>query len=492
MVGPLDQEELDSVNDAVVFNGLAASPEAPIRLEAQDADGTWQWLDDAESASYSIGSAWGSSGYHWSHTMVLPDWAWRREGSEVVATTRAVIAGVSAATFEVYPYDCYLSTVDQGMWVFLDECASANPSATVRVELGPLTQGKTDCSYGDEHCSVCVADVNGDFSRPQIDISDNDWGFMLDDLTEQGDEWLFGGYHFQGIARLSDVVEGGTRTGRVVLTENLGSGLHYLEHSMVDSGGDAVFEDNYLGEQYNLDIRDRNEHPGGVQAHGDVVAIAMEDGPATSAAVDFYRFSPGEDGSLLNRLVLDGSRGEPDQEPGGSGASAAGFITLSDGHILVAAAGKNHGARGIWFYKSREPGLDEDTEWRFLNYWTPELGADLDGEHLTDSRYFGGASGLALLSDCWGNITMITMNGEDQRYHWFQRFVLRETSPGKVEPLLRAQQRDRVWGAATGNKASFRWGAGLYISEDGTPVMMNTERRSGWDDDDVEGHLFWP
>lgn len=355
-----------------------------------------------------------------------------------------------------------------------------------------LTRARTDCPYGSATCSPCVQGLLPAFeaSRGGVDIRGADQHFEVDGY-EADEGVLFN--HIQGVARLADVIHGdGTRTGRMVLTGNLSAGgLSYAERTL-STDEDTVFAPGSYEVQRELDIRQSFSHPGGAQAHGDTMVVAM-DGAPDHTAVYFLAFPPGGNPVVANRVFIDGSRGEPKLSRHGRWESAsAAFIQLVTGRLLLAVAGGGNGNEGVWFYVSSEAVLRERTEWSFLGIWRPCEGS---AGRAGLTQCFSGASGMALLADCSGDIYLVTMHGTSQsseEFQWLQVFSLRQDTQGHIGLSLRAWQRDRT-GRFQRNNPAFRWSGTVSVTS--TPnviAVLNTVRDPATQHcESVCGDVYW-
>ena len=355
-----------------------------------------------------------------------------------------------------------------------------------------LTRARTDCPYGTAACSPCVHGLLPAFeaTRGGVDIQGADQTFEVEGY-EVHESFLFN--HIQGVARLADVVHGdGTRTGRIVLTGNLSAGgLSYAERTL-PTDQDTVFAPGRYEVQRELDIRKTFSHPGGAQAHGDTIVVAMDGAPDHTGAY-FLAFPPGANPVIVNRVIIDGSRGEPKLSRYGRWESAAAaFIQLGSGRFLLAVAGGGNGNEGVWFYVSSEPVLRERTEWSFLGVWRPCEGS---AARAALTQCFSGASGMALLADCSGDIYLVTMHGTSQsseEYQWLQVFSLTQDSQGHIGLSLRAWQRDRT-GRFQRNNPAFRWSGTVSVTS--TPnviAVLNTVRDPATQHcESVCGDVYW-
>lgn len=298
----------------------------------------------------------------------------------------------------------------------------------------------------------------------------------------------------QGVARLADVERNGERIGRMVLTNDLWSrGFIYAESTSGLEVLDTLLDGPHqLKSVHRISIRETFAHPGGAQAHGDTIAIAMEQGPAPhSAAVFFVGVPASGEPEVLQRFVLDGTHGEPADGEAQTGTSAVGFIRLETGAYLLAVTGRKNGDQGIWFYTSDhgEEGIDASTQWWFTGFWKPPCAGGPFG--IDDC--FGGAGGLGLVADCSGQILLVNLNGNagaGRDYEWMQVYGLDRSRGGDVALNLLSWQRDKV-GLISRSHFSFRYGGGVYVTRDGRIAVFNTERGTNENEnDDVDGDVY--
>ncbi|MFK8004034.1 MAG: hypothetical protein AB8H86_31000 [Polyangiales bacterium] len=404
-----------------------------------------------------------------------------------------------------------------------------------------VTVGRVDCSHtGQNACSPCGIDLAstsptspGELYQPNLDIEHPDDGYRLESGTMIGIHTGIGG-HTQGVARLRDLIvsynTNGTqdRVGRVIHTDNaFDSGLTYYEQNAT-TGICGLWDTVYYTtvdpqRQYRQNLRADYGHPGGAQAHGDYVVVALEDygkdtetdwsayalnlppgvtPAADGAAVYFLHYAPtpGSIGTVASVLLLDGSQGEPEQT-GATRAAAASFVQLADHHFLLAVAGGDH----IWFYYSDRTTIDLDTQWKFISFWSPDDTThpyepdcldNADGDNLDDCYgASGGLGGMALMTDCSGAIYLVTMNGSSgiagDQYQYWQVWRLLQHSSGAVQLFQNSWQRDYT-GVSQTNNPAFRWSGGAYMSTLKRPVLFNTERGTNEGDNQlIDGHLYY-
>lgn len=351
-----------------------------------------------------------------------------------------------------------------------------------------------------ENGNHCVDDIITQLTGDtRLDINNSDRGFGIKTPYLNGLD-----NHAQGVGRLSDW----DNLGRMVLTENgTGKGFRVAFQPITGNATEGLYSTTKkLSDPVSFDIQsvpaygDHN-HPGGLQAQGDYVAIAMEGGNAQHAAVYFLKVE-GRDVEFVTSLVMDGSRGEPYQAPQ-NGAATVGFVELDSGHFLVAVSGNNHGTEGIWFYRSTTAFIDETTKWNFISFKKFDC---IGFGQEQDECYVGAGGGLNLVMDCSGSIYMLVMQGTsidgdfiddlldfwglfEQDKEWLQVFRIWEEGD-EIALQKVTQQRDKLGLIAIDDK-SFRWAGGSYISKGGTLAIFNTERRRNLGDNDyVDGHVY--
>ncbi|MCI4649732.1 hypothetical protein [Phaeodactylibacter sp.] len=298
--------------------------------------------------------------------------------------------------------------------------------------------------------------------------------------------------HVQGVARLRDW----NGKGRMAISDNgSNAGFRIAFQDIVNSDEGIFSEDQKLKNAVSFKIRNEpqygdHDHPGGMQAQGDVIAIAMEGGAAEHGAVYFLK-AEGNSVSYLSTLWLDGSQGEPYQADQNA-AATVGFVKLEEGNYLLAVCGRNHGKQGIWFYETEDTEITSSTQWYYIDFYEPECtGYGND----SDKCFVGSGGGLNLVTDCEGAIYLIAMHGTSgtggKEYEYLQVFwVLKASSSDAVELFKFTQQRDGLGLFATNSK-SFRWAGGVYVTRDGRLAIFNTERRRNVGDNDfVDGDIY--
>jgi hypothetical protein len=361
-------------------------------------------------------------------------------------------------------------------------------------DLTLIGSGDVDCMAPDENgCSACVDDVMAQVDGPwRLNIKDESRHFRIRYKKFPGNI----APHVQGVARLRDR----NGRGRMALTNHeAGPGFRLASYEIPPEGDNGNGE-LVLGDEVDFQIRDvdaygHHNHPGGMQAQGDIVAIAMEDdededGVNEDAAVYFLEVT--DSIRFLSALHLDGSQGEEEQDERTKAASA-GFVRLASNHYLLAVSGSKHGTQGIWFYHSDSTEIDEETTWEYLDFYKPSCeGFGVDG----DDCYVGSSGALNLVSDCNGDIYVLAMHGtqgtkREDEYEYLQVFRATRDDLGRVVLEKVKQQQRQNLGRDVKFDYTFRWGGGSYVTEDGVLAVMNTERQTIVGTNDfVDGEIY--
>ncbi|MFT5353406.1 MAG: hypothetical protein ACI9KE_000604 [Polyangiales bacterium] len=348
---------------------------------------------------------------------------------------------------------------------FVDDCTSHDNGAVGLQTSGfvpNVSVGRVGCMHtAQDACSPCGIDLPStsptsprELYQPNLDIEHPDAGYRLD----SGSMFNTGtSAHTQGVARLRDLIvqfnpDGSqTRVGRVIHTDNaFDSGLTYYEQN-VKTGACGLYDTVYYTSvdperQYRQNIRGDYGHPSGVQAHGDYVVLALEDYDKETAS-----------------------------------DSAAFDIDLPPG-VTPAA----DGAAVFFLHYAPTPGAVG------THPYEPDCFADEDGDDLSDC--YGGAAGMALLTDCSGAVYLWIANGSSSSgadYQWWQVYRVLQNTAGVVQIFQNSWQRDYV-GLVSTNNPGFRWSGGAYISTLQRPVLFNTERGTNEGDNDyIDGHVYY-
>jgi hypothetical protein len=355
-----------------------------------------------------------------------------------------------------------------------------------------VTRGDTHCGAGDDDCSACVADLPQQVGAPGVartrpgeplDINDWNWRWTLEDFVD-GAYGTFS--HNQGVARLGDAMIDGSLMGRLVMTANPNDdpprGL-YLGVQRIVGADEGIFsrdQDHDFVRSFRImdvDAYGDHHHPGGIQAHRNIVAVAMEEGRHGHGAVYFLRVD-GDNIRYLHTLSLDGSQDEPLQASQNS-AATVGFVKLEGGTFLLAVSGRHDGRQGIWFYESADTTISEYTNWHYVDFYHPPC---LGYGSNSDECYVGAGGALNLVTDCSGQVYLLAMHGTAQtagrEYEYFQVFRVDQTPQrGTIRLDKIAQQRDNL-GLLAIDDESFRWSGGSYVTRSGGLALMNSERRN--------------
>jgi hypothetical protein len=210
----------------------------------------------------------------------------------------------------------------------------ASDSITKSVTVQPGPRGFISESYGPDY-NRCVVNLEEQFKGENgLDIRNKDLGFGI--KHPKIPDPLINGNHVQGVARLRD--SGGL--GRMVITNSgTSNGFRLAFQDVADADEEWFSSSNTLPDSVSFDIRNvsrfgNHGHPGGVQAQGDIVAIAMEGGDADHAAIYFLKID-GKDIEHVRTLWLNGSRGEPLQADQNNAATVGLVKLASNNHLLA-------------------------------------------------------------------------------------------------------------------------------------------------------------
>ena len=489
-------------NERLVRAGSEASD--LLHLEAYTPSSGWTRLDIASVEPFMTidpvqfvlvpdSDTWGNgvTSYKWSIDAHLPDRIWHRAPDTFgrsaklrlnVREENGTLTAIPAITID--QLDCR-----EDMQSSSPDCPTAE-TFTLRDRdsyIPNLRRGDASCPHGAPDCSRCVPDLVGQADAIFTGESEIVSASRVNLTNRIG---IVSGDHIQGVARLPDREVNGVRKGRIVVSYNQGSGLA-LGYQNVS--GDNPAWSHGAGvvdiDDIHFGVRTELNHPGGVQTHGDLIAIAMEQtGSATPAArVYFIQQTSDFESETVNTLLLDGSHGEPHQTEQSS-AATAGFVKLAGGTYLVAVSGADHGTQGIWFYESSESEIRQRTTWNYVGFWEPPCIGYGNG------CYAGSGGGLALLTDCSGTVYVLTMTGTSgfdsaklglnlsKEHDYLQVWEIVQGYGGRFPPALgsvnlglRAESAASL-GLIAKNAASFRWGGGAYVNEEGRLLISRIER----------------
>ncbi|UJB73323.1 hypothetical protein HRE53_32245 (plasmid) [Acaryochloris sp. 'Moss Beach'] len=309
--------------------------------------------------------------------------------------------------------------------------------------------------------------------------------------------------HNQGVGLLADASISGRRYARAVLSFNSNDSTGFKVFALnIPVGVDGVNSHpsnvDYLEKERTLDIQDeqsygRHDHPGGLQAHGDYVAVAMEQPKEEDnrAAVYFIRV----DGFEPRHVYTHFLGGQPSNISVSLDAAASvGFIKLAPSGFLMAVAGADNGKNGIWFFDSKDSTINPTMNWKYVDFWEPDRMPDgvcdiKDGK-VNSNCYIGAGGTASLVTDCDGQIYLVCLTGTSGRgkdYEYAQIMHLSRDASGRIK-LESIWHDKRPLGFSVLREISFRWGAGVNVSTDGKLVLLSTEKRHRKSDNDyVDG-----
>ncbi|HWA76445.1 MAG TPA: hypothetical protein VG937_29105 [Polyangiaceae bacterium] len=139
------------------------------------------------------------------------------------------------------------------------------------------------------------------------------------------------------------------------------------------------------------------DHPGGFQVVGGLLAIASEGAGSAPGIVDFYDLRvPGSKTAWFQRLLLDGTHGEPTGGNNGK-PSGAGLVKLANGLYLLFVLNKDDQYSGR-FYLSSSATLDVNTRWQWLS------DASWSGRKYQNANF---------ITDCNGTLYLAMTNNEN-------------------------------------------------------------------------------
>lgn len=351
-----------------------------------------------------------------------------------------------------------------------------------------FTESDDSCSFNRAGCAPCVADVRERLSDVyQGGRAVNSFQFPLRDPISAE--------HVQGIARLPDIVDGtwdgwvpgsaAPIAGRLVVTHN--------ENDHTNPGLWVLLQQSFVGpaEQYpqtwrdgswgfaetSVDVMDTGlNHPGGLQAMGTTVAVAIECGGCDlPAEVRFLEFGDDFDATLVNAFSLgdDPLLSFPER----SAASVA-VTRLRTGHYLMFVAAQDHGRAGGTFYISDRAALVSETVWHHVSSWVPPCTERRSG-------CWAGASNMTFLTDCGdldgGNLFLVATHGQHDIAGYPGNFVtLAKLRRGgaeeqRIELDLEEMLRPRT-ARTRGLDVSYRWAGNFFVTPFNTLSSDVSER----------------
>lgn len=370
-------------------------------------------------------------------------------------------------------------------------------------ELRQRQYWRTDVTQGAVHyehledVSRCVDGVERQFGdAPRLSVHHVSKSLRM----PEPQDGIYGtGNHNQGMAWFPDAIVDGQRYARVALTHTSDdeTGLMTVARP-VASGVEGFFSDpdrvvfdreKVITKIERVGAFGNHDHPGGAQATGNLLAIAMEeprgDENGGRAAAYLFRMS-GFTPEYLQTVFLGG--GPDDDHVSVGRAAAMGITQLASGRFLLAIGGATDGTKSIWFYVSSDQRIGPTTEWRLADVWVPSrmpggICDYYDGKIGPDC-FVGGGGALSLITDCTGQIYVVALQatserpGKDDEY--IQVLRLTQDDAGRVILVSVVEQR-RELGRNALDDYTFRWGSGVAVTENGRLAIFATERRARQD-----------
>jgi hypothetical protein len=275
-------------------------------------------------------------------------------------------------------------------------------------------KGYTSNLFGSTYYNRCANNVHEQFetlpSGPSAKIAyQSRGGTILPPFNAMLHHFDFWDNHMQGIARLPGV--GDNRWIAATGSHDLNRTGIFLAHFGDVGLGDGTAFGYSIG---NNQASRRPEyfypitgvkHPGGLQAFGKYVAVAVE-APTFPSFVEFFNFStPGSTTASIQRFYLSGDQAEnpkPTRVIGGVGVTK-----LADSRYLMFVLGQDKLKQG-WFYVSDTTSITANTRWSYLGFVSiaPAQNAQL----ITEC----GTGDIFLLST---HNTDFGVNGDPHRYN---------------------------------------------------------------------------
>lgn len=355
---------------------------------------------------------------------------------------------------------------------------------------GDVTAARVASRHGAFH-SRAARQIRNQFSlgSDQLDLGDTGHRFRLPEIPIRGRAG-----HYQGVGFLRDGVVNGVRHRRVALTYSDGPGFAVAGGRLAEHASDGVvaWDHNRMVQFQDahqfLDITDQpsmgdHGHPGGMQAHGDWVAVAMEKQKQGGAAAVYFIQVAGITPRFVSALPL-GSGGAP-EGLNAKDAAAAGFLKLKSG-FLVAASGAKNGQRGIWFYRTTSETISPRSQWRFVDYWEPSrLPAgvcDIDKGKIGSNCYIGAGGGASLVAGDDGEVYLMVTTGTggggyDDEFAQLFHVALPTETPGRVTLNLLRFGKKKL-GQLARRHISMRWSGAAHTTQDGRLLLLSTEAQA--------------
>ncbi|HEY6879470.1 MAG TPA: hypothetical protein VI299_15695, partial [Polyangiales bacterium] len=216
-------------------------------------------------------------------------------------------------------------------------------------------------------------------------------------------------------------------------------------------------------------------HPGGLQACGDLLAVACE-GDSGWARVEVYDVSDPTQPRLRDTLVLDNSLREGVSQLTRSKAGWLGFGRLTESEYLLFVGGKRFGEKEGWFYRYRPQAAQR------FDYAGPFAGKVVS----TRSGAWGPQSGVAIVNAGAGAPALVTFGAEGGSGRASLKSEMRCFSIGLVEhgPTTLSQEPRQApalyrFASADLSKlfgANARWGTTAFLDASGRLLTYFTAR----------------
>jgi hypothetical protein len=281
-------------------------------------------------------------------------------------------------------------------------------------------------------------------------------------------------YHIQGVGRLSGL--GDSRWVAVSRSYTTGRGGVFLVQMGDLPGTDgslfgpaqAANPPTTRATKYFYPIAGV-EHPGGLQAFGAHVAVAVE-APSAPSFIQFYDFfQPGASNAAIHRFYTDNTQGE--NPPVDLSISGVGVTRLSDSRYLMAVLGKDS-SRRAWFYVSQGTSMNS-VIWNYLG--TVPVPSSQNAQ---------------LITECGtGNIYLLATNNErydvpnTNRYgnYAYLRQITYQDLVLKSTTVL-----DQVFDSGDGDYCTFRAGVAPYTDPKGNLSLICHTRHAPLTPGDVQ------
>lgn len=333
------------------------------------------------------------------------------------------------------------------------------------------------CRYGTYGCNPCVNDVERSFRESPADKK-HKHRFHFKLRERQALNKIRPGKnhiildHIQGIARLSGV-EQDNWIAMTRSSTHLGqSGIFIARFDGINSEGDSW--------KHSKRISDRTEsfvyypadpeinHAGGISTLGGMLFVAGECGSGAKCfgRINIYDARDPFHVKEVNRLVLDGSRGDLKDDQGNkivSKAAAVSAARLSDGRWLMFIGG-NHSSKSAWVFVSDSAEMTSNTNWTYIDYW--------HNRELAPGEPWHGWQNINLIRECGTHQLYLSAMGTLKNKHFLYHLNLDVPEPGQQTKLTFIAGRELEAGVLT----SLRNGGSVHISPTGKIISYAVGR----------------